>query len=73
MTESLLFIYIVKGLCGVGVEVEPFYKQIYFFSYVGGLIEVIIYGMVLMRAYNQNAFEFNLARDFLQKDGTYYF
>jgi hypothetical protein len=39
-----------------------------FFSYVGGLVGVIMSGMMLLNAYNQDSFEFSLAKDLLAKD-----
>lgn len=47
---------------------RSFYKVDAFFSYVGGLVGVIMGGMMLLSAYNQDSFELNLANDLLRKE-----
>jgi hypothetical protein len=46
---------------------RSYYKVDEFFSYVGGLVGVIMGGMMLLSAYNQDSFEFSLAKDLLAK------
>jgi hypothetical protein len=65
-TDLYARIYFVKGSSSTTYS-RAYYKVDEFFSYVGGLVGVIMGGMLLLTSYNQSSFEFSLAKDLFRK------